>query len=599
MGEIIQHVVATALTAVILGGVGWYAWTSLSKRDIAIAGTFLAVVGGILILLENLNRVDSNQSGYFLGFMIFPAWLVLLSGIGLIGVAVFLADQRDMGEEEPEEDTIEEMRAENDFATYLRTKLEDFRKDLEDPVERGKKDALAKGGPFPKTDDLEPAGGGYEAHLRRKYETAGRHHLQDFLRALKAGLRNSMKALEALRKSVKENHYHENALSIYQSNLHQVRPEHLRAAAQEHKEAEGQVQIFRDKCGLDHGEPVDYANRRSLLKTILVFLLLFLPVEIGLSYWMLSDNLGKDALRVAAFAALFIVVFAGLIGYAWQWTKSNKKVVFRVLTSACVAFLTICYLLTLGFAMAYRGDDINAQGFFKTALEGYGSLFESLGLMAIFLINILAFLIAVHEAVHTFNRYHGWDAVNQRQIEAEDHWEDLVGQVHESTNSAIESTEEMCRRHLSEKSKHENSIRVKHAALKGINKDSIQAYGLVFSGQFDKDIHTYQDENANYRSQIYVPPAYFGKTEPIVFDDIAQEICEKELEDIPSEEEVSQVLGHALPLQEEADLWSNRKGQLRKAFNENDKEMIDSAIQEREYQPNPDLDPGNTNSKTL
>lgn len=593
MGEIMQYIVATALSVVALGSLSYYAWLHFNKRDLIMTGGVLMFVATIPLLLETYYK--GADDGLAFGFLLVPAWMALIVGSGLVLAGAFFAHRRDMGEVEEEPEIIEEFKAENDFSEFLKSKQDEFFEQLEDPAARGKADALAKDGPFPKTGDEAPVSGGYEANLRKRYATEGRRYLQEFIRNLKAGLRRSIKELTSLQTSIKKNHYPDNARGIYLKGLHRVRPEDLRRAAQEHKEAEGQARVFRDQCGLEPGEQVDYAKRRTLLTTLIVFFLLFLPIEIGLSLMTLKGDIGDwKSVEIGLYMAFFIVAAAFGIGYLWQWTKRNTKTILRGLCRIGAVALFTAYFAVLGAAMHARNEDtgIGIVGTYK----GYLGLFDSLALLAIFVVNIAAFFIAVREAVITFNRFHGWDNIRDRLEEAEDHWDDLEDQVRESTTHAIEDTQAMCGKHRETKDRLVSDIKIKHNALKNISKESIAAYALVFSSQFDQDVNEYRQANCEYRSQLYGPPAYFDHVDPITFEETAREICSAELTDIPSDEEVNEALQGIEHIQQEARVWTEEEGQLRKLFNDNDRAMTECAKQDIAYKPSPELDPAGAQS---
>lgn len=554
------------------------------KRDILLAAGAAFVLFGVLLIVEMIFHRD--DSPYLFGSFLPAIALGMIWSFALAAIGLFFAKTLPPVDEDEEKEILEE-KPENNFIKFLETKQEEFYGQLPNPSEEGEKDATAEDGPYPKTKDEAPTSGGFESNHRITYETSGRNYLMEFVKQLKAGLSSNLRKLEGKKNEIEQSHYANKSRSLYQSGIASVQADDLRDSANALRDAENQMRIFRKSCNLQTGERIDYSHRATWGS--LALWLIFLGVaEWAFSFYILRKDIGAQASIYASTLAMATIIFlAVIIGYCWQWTKRNQELTTRIIAWAGITTAAMAYIVGIGLLLGYRGDLASAVGdgfpeFIKMVGRGYQKALKEIDEFVIMLLNILAFAIAIYHVAHKFNKFHDYDGAKRDEDLARGHWEGLRGYINDNTHNAIEEPDEECKKDEQSVENIFRDTQVKMNALKRLTKDAVTAYEHIFQSSYLKDIADYRRVNGEARPNLFPPPKYFEQNiESIDFSEIAEEVCQDELQDIPIEADMEAAELNAKRVHDEARNWREMKSKLRSAYNGYNTEVVDAALQDR------------------
>lgn len=438
--------------------------------------------------------------------------IALLCGITLMLAALFKKrnpEQSDETFEEPLSET-ESIRAELQEATAAE------QKNIDDPKERGEQDASSEGGPIPDRQATES--GGYETYLRRQYESLGNNFLAETVQRIKQEIIDALEKLTDIKNKVNNPAYVDMATSEYDEKDARVSDHDVQQKRHNVTHTNIARNKFIDTLHLGAAEQPDWGASRSSVRDISlwVIFLLFVTWEFIVSWYFLESQIGaQDAIKYSVIAVGLISVLAFVSAWCFQWRrhiKINMRILFGTFYSVALFFLFI------GFGMLLNARDVQAKGvvgLFDTVLDGYVSLFSDLTNLIIFILNLLAFAVLYWKVMHCFDRFHGYNNVDEPYQRAKTYWGNLFADRAEVVEGLLNKVDEQANTNSGEANQAFKAIQEKKSALEGMSTIINTAYTSILHQAYHSDIREYRKSNCEKREIEANPaPEYFHDEAP-------------------------------------------------------------------------------------
>lgn len=395
--------------------------------------------------------------------------------------------------------------------------IQKMQDELDDPVERGKKDAQTPGGVIPGHHANEPMG--FESAVRDKYQTCGTAFVRDTVDRLKKEIQTALDRLAALKNKLSEEYYEKKAIAAYRDTAEEPDPTRVARLRGDVTNADKNYSEFIEALALRQGTQPEW-DKPTPLKQLIVLGSIAAVVEYVLSYIFLKDQIGSEyALLVVAMAVGVVFIMAFLSAAAFRFMRRPHSMPKRVIASIGFVASMSLFVLGMGLLLEYRsiatGDAFaGVSEAFKTVGDGYISILNDINNLMLFLVNLIAFVLLYCKFLLWFEKFSGYRRVKKERDDAQQKWDAMFEQNSNMIKNALNETSDEAKEDRGAVAQAVNDLRDKKPVLENI-KTALATSLQKLRAEYQDMVNEYRRSNATNRNVSVNPsPGYFNDDPP-------------------------------------------------------------------------------------